>query len=152
MNNSDLLTAILETLNIGQEDFEKSLALGGITDPEVIDSALTNCEKSVVEGFLNGYITLKRGPKDEGKADLGQSKPPLQLKRGKSVNNVILKKLKIAYALTNDDLMDIFASVGIAMTKNDLTTYFRKEGHKHYRLCDDKLMIKFLEGIALREQ
>jgi len=152
MNNSDLLTAILDKLNIGQEDFEKSLTLGGITDPEVIDAALTNCDKSVVEGFLNGYISLKRGPKEEGKGDLGQSKPPLQLNRGKSVNNVILKKLKIAYALTNDDLMDIFASVGITMTKNDLTTYFRKEGHKHYRLCDDKLMIKFLEGIAIRER
>lgn len=149
MNNSEILTMIVHTLNIDMEDFNKSLSLGGISDEEVIDKALSNCEKSVVEAFLNGFITLKRGAKE---TKPGQAiKAPLHLNRGRSVNNVILKKLKIAYALTNEDLVHVFASVNVHMSKNDLTTYFRKEGHKHYRLCSDQDLISFLNGIALRD-
>jgi len=148
VNNSEILTMIVETLSISMETFNESLRLGDITDQEVIDTALDNCDKSVVEGFLNGFIILKRGAKESKPGE--KTKAPLQLRKGRSVNNVILKKLKIAYALTNEDLMDIFASVDVIMSKNDLTTYFRKEGHKHYRECLDKDLIAFLKGIALR--
>lgn len=148
MNNSELLTLMMNKLSISQSDFEMSLTHGGVTDTEVIDSALDNCDKSVVEAFLNGYIILKRGVK-ESKPGEG-AKAPLPLKSGKSVNNVILKKLKIAYSLTNEDLVEVFQSAGRIMSKNDLTTYFRKEGHKHYRLLMDRDLIAFLDGIALR--
>lgn len=148
MNNSELLTIMMEKLSISQSDFEMSLTHGGVVDTEVIDRALDNCDKSVVEAFLNGYIILKRGVKESKPGETKQA--PLPLKSGKSVNNVILKKLKIAYSLTNDDLVEIFESAGRIMSKNDLTTYFRKEGHKHYRLLMDRDLIAFLDGVSLR--
>jgi len=148
MKNSDLLELIVNKLNISPSDFETSIINGGISDPSVIASALEDCDKSVIEAFLNGYIILKRGQKKDGSSE--ESKAPLQLSYGKSVNNVILKKLKIAYSLTNDDLIEIYSSVGLTISKNELTTLFRKEGHKHYRGCKDEELVKFLEGIALR--
>ncbi len=147
MNNSELLTMMMDKLSISTEDFAACLVHGGVTDAEVATTALVRCEKSVVEAFLNGYIILKRGVKETKPGD--GTKAPLPLKSGKSVNNVILKKLKIAYSLTNEDLVDVFESVDRIMSKNDLTTYFRKEGHKHYRLLMDRDLIAFLDGVAL---
>ncbi len=149
MNNSELLELIVGKLNISQEDFETSIVKGGIKDEAIIKSALENCSKEVVEAFLNGFIILKRGEKETKPGE--KKKAPLPLKSGKSINNVILKKLKIAYTLTNEDMIDIYASVGIPMTKNDLTTLFRKEGHKHYRLCEERDLIHFLDGVAKKK-
>lgn len=67
-----------------------------------------------------------------------------------NVNNIMLKKLKIALSLNSEDMLDIFQEAGINVTKGELSALFRKEGHKHYKECGDKYARNFLKGLALK--
>lgn len=146
MNNKELLKEIVETLKISDEEVVEILKLGEVTDEIAIDGVFVKCNNETFEGFLNGFIIYKRGPKEEKPG--AKKKAPLPIKVRKSVNNVVFKKLKIAFALTNEDLVEIYEKANVRMTKNDLTTYFRKEGHRHYRALDDRYLRVFLEGVS----
>ncbi len=65
-------------------------------------------------------------------------------------NNVILKKLRIALNLKEEDLLEIFELADFEMTKPQITAMFRKKGHKHYKECQDQMMKKFLAGLAIK--
>lgn len=148
MNNRELLIAIVDTLNISNDEVEEILQLGEITDEVVRNNVFIDCDNETFEGFLNGFIVYKRGPKEEKPG--APKKAPLPIKVRKSINNVVFKKLKIAFALTNDDLLEIYKAANVKMTKNDLTTYLRKEGHKHYRRLEDRYLNVFLKGVSNR--
>ena len=105
------------------------------------------CTNHMLESFLNGFIIFKRG-RQEPKPGQKQ-KTILTLKAGKSSNNVMLKKLKIALNLTSDDMLDIFEKAGVNVSKSELSAFFRKEGHKHYRSCLDKYARSFLNGLTV---
>jgi uncharacterized protein YehS (DUF1456 family) len=143
-----LLIEIVNSLNISGDQLKKVLRLGDIIDEDIIDNVFTECDNETFEGFLNGFIVLKRGPKDE---ESGMNKKaPLPIKMHKSINNVVFKKLKIAFALTNDDIIKIYEETNVRMTKNELTTYLRKEGHKHYRNLEAHYLKVFLDGVGDR--
>jgi len=95
--------------------------------------------------FLDGLIIHNRGKQEESLAPT--ERPP-----GELGNNVILKKLRIALDLREDDLIGIFMCAGIAMTKHDITALFRKPGHKHYKACTNQLLSSFIKGISLRRK
>jgi len=67
-------------------------------------------------------------------------------------NNLIMKKMKIALELRQDDLMEIFSMAGVTVSKGELTALFRKEGHKNYRPCQDQFLRNFLKGLGLRNR
>ena len=55
----------------------------------------------MLEAFLNGLIIFKRGKQD---LKLEQPNIPVQsLKSNESVNNTLLKRVKIALTLTSED-------------------------------------------------
>lgn len=68
---------------------------------------------------------------------------------GKMKNNLILKKLRIALDLKEADLFQIFELSGNAINKSLLSGIFRKEGHKNYRECSEKLLEDFLNGFII---
>ncbi|MDS9023372.1 DUF1456 family protein, partial [Streptococcus pneumoniae] len=80
----------------------------------------------------NGLITFNRGPKP------GDSGPPEV--SGEHVNNLVLKKLRIALELTSEDLLDLWKLAGINVSKGELGAFLRKEGHKNYKELGDQLM------------
>lgn len=88
------------------------------------------------ELFLNGLIVYKRGP--SGK----------KAKKQKIYfsNNIVLKKLKIALDLKDEDIVQIFANDGLEITKSQLSAYFRRDGHINYRKCSDILLKRFIKG------
>jgi uncharacterized protein YehS (DUF1456 family) len=148
LNNNELLKVILNSLDVTSDERIKILKLGDVIDEVIIENVLTECDNETLEAFLNGFIVYKRGPKEE---ETGMNKKaPLPIKVRKSINNVVFKKLKIAFALTNDDIIEIFEEANVKMTKNDLTTYLRKEGHKHYRSLEAHYLKVFMEGAANR--
>lgn len=146
MNNNELLMVIVKTLNLSSDEVNKILKLGDIIDETIIDNVFKECDNEIFEGFLNGFIVYKRGPKKEEPGK--NKKAPLPIKVRKSINNVVFKKLKIAFALTNDDIIEIYKDLNVKINKNDLTTYLRKEGHKHYRNLEDHYLKIFLDGVA----
>jgi uncharacterized protein YehS (DUF1456 family) len=145
MSNKELLMVIIKKLHISYEEVNKIFKLGNVTDEDAISNVLTECENETLEGFLNGFIVYKRGPKED-KPGIDK-KVPLSIKGRESTNNVVFKKLKIAFSLTNDDIVEIFESSKVRISKNDLTMFLRKEGHKHYRNLDDNYLKIFMDGV-----
>ncbi len=105
------------------------------------------CTNPMLESFLNGFIIFKRGRQEQKPGQ--KPKQRLTLKAGKSSNNVMLKKLKIALNMTSEDMLNIFEKAGVSVSKSELSAFFRKEGHKHYRSCLDKYARSFLNGLTV---
>ena len=90
--------------------------------------------------YLNGLINDKRG-KREG----AQPVPEKELS-----NNAIFMKLKIALSLQAEDILAIMDLSDFRMSKHELSAFFRKVGHKHYRECKDQILRVFLKGLQMQ--
>ena len=62
----------------------------------------------------------------------------------------MLKKLRVAFELKDQDIIDILASVDFAVSKAELNALFRQPGHNNYRPCGDQLLRLFLKGLTQR--
>ena len=102
----------------------------------------------MLESFLNGLIISQRGRKETTGDDT--QKPELMIKNDRSVNNVLLKKVKIALSLTSDDILDMLDEAGVRISNSELSAVLRKEGHRNYKECGDRYARNFLKGLALR--
>lgn len=67
-------------------------------------------------------------------------------------NNDILKKLRIALQLRNDDIVKILSLVDFTITESELTAVFRAEDHPNYRECGDQLLRNFLNGLIISKR
>ncbi|KQY52226.1 DUF1456 family protein [Lysobacter sp. Root494] len=105
------------------------------------DPEYAECSNAVLAHFLDGLIIHCRG-RDE-------SVPPRPVEKRVN-NNVVLKKLRVAFALKDVDMHEIFESAGFPISKPELTALFRQPGHNNYRVCGDQLLRNFLKGLTLR--
>lgn len=87
--------------------------------------------------FLNGFIIEKRG-KREG---------PLPVAETKLNYNMVLNKLKIALAIRAEDMLEMLASMNIKLSKSELSAFFRKPEHQHYRDCKAQVIRNFLMAV-----
>jgi len=85
--------------------------------------------------FLDGLVTLKRGP---------SPKKSNEDEAVELTNNLILKKLRIAQELKEPEIEIIFSLADIELSKQQLASLFRKEGHKNFKVCSDELLMAFL--------
>ena len=170
MDNNDILIRIRYALDIRDKDMQKIFDLGGVKftqdevkkllikskeasriDHEASEATTENdenikCKNSTLEAFLNGLIIFKRGRQE---TNPGLPETPEKSDQS-NLNNVLLKKLKIALSLTSEDMLDIFQKAGITLTKGELSALLRKEGHKNYKECGDKYARNFLKGLAIK--
>jgi uncharacterized protein YehS (DUF1456 family) len=65
-------------------------------------------------------------------------------------NNVVLKKLRVAFELKDVDMHQVFVDAGFPVSKPELSALFRQYGQKNYRQCGDQLLRNFLKGLTLR--
>ncbi|WP_419735297.1 DUF1456 family protein [Pseudomonas sp. COR18] len=105
------------------------------------EEGFVHCPDEVMAHFLDGLVIFKRGKDD--------SRPPLPIELPVT-NNIILKKLRVAFELKEDDLHTILKSVDFPISKPELSALFRKVGHNNYRPCGDQLLRNFLKGLTLR--
>jgi uncharacterized protein YehS (DUF1456 family) len=157
MENNDIMVRLRYALDIKNTDMVEIFKLGGVdvTKDEVLEMLRKPADEDeeysmkinnkMVESFLNGFITFKRG-RQEPKP--GQpEKPALS---NEHVNNILLKKLKIALALTSEDMIDILKEAGVTVTKGEISAILRKQGHKNYKECGDKYARNFLKGLTYK--
>ena len=149
MNNNDVLRRIRYVFDFGDS---KMIAIFGKADHEVTrgqvsdwlkkddDPAYQECSDTQLAIFLNGLINDKRG-KREG----AQPEPEKQLN-----NNIIFMKLKIALNLKAEDVLELLELAEFRISKHELSAFFRKPGHKHYRECKDQILRNFLQGMQLK--
>jgi len=64
-------------------------------------------------------------------------------------NNDILKKLRVALKLRDDQIVEILKLVDFNTTKSELGAFFRKEDHPKYVECGDQILRNFLNGLVI---
>jgi len=152
MANNEILRSIRDALTIDDAAMIQIFKLSGREVGQSTITALLKteaedgyipCSDPILGFFLDGLICHKRGVREDTPAPA--TKPAATLTR-----NAIVKKLRIALDLKEDDLISIFKAARIDISKNDLGALFRKEGNKHYKECSDQILRGFLKGLALR--
>ena len=64
-------------------------------------------------------------------------------------NNDILKKLRVALQLKDDDILHILSLVDFKITKGALNDLFRKDDHPIYVEAGDQILRNFLNGLVI---
>ena len=151
MNNNDILRRIRFIF-----DFEdsKMISIFALCDHQVTraelsdwlkkddDPAYQACDDESFAIFLNGLIIEKRGRKE--------GEQPVPEKR--LSNNIIFMKLKIALNLKAEDVLEILALADFKLSKHELSAFFRKPAHKHYRQCKNQVLRNFLNGLQIKHR
>jgi uncharacterized protein YehS (DUF1456 family) len=149
MTNNDILRRIRYTFDLSDSQM---IAIFRQADHEVTreeisdwlkkdeDPAFKDCSDTRMAIFLNGFINKRRG-KREG----AQPKPETRLN-----NNIIFTKLKIALNLKAEEIIELLALAGFHIGKHELSAFFRRPDHKHYRECKDQILRNFLKGVQLK--
>lgn len=65
-------------------------------------------------------------------------------------NNDILKKLRVAHKLRNDDIVDILKLVDFEISKGALGDMFRNEEHPGFEEAGDQILRNFLDGLIIK--
>ena len=149
MTNNDILRRIRYTFDFNDS---KMIAIFGLADHQVTreqisnwlkkddDPAFQKCSDTQLAIFLNGLINDRRGKKKGP-----QPKPEQRL-----TNNIIFRKLKIALDLKAEDILEIMDLTNVRISKHELSAFFRKPDHKHYRDCKDQILRNFINGVQLK--
>ena len=160
MNNNDILIRLRYAFDIKDIGMVEIFKMGGIEvtkeevqmmlkkSNEADNEADMICSNSMLDSFLNGFIIFKRGKQEPKPGHV--EKPAVAIQSKENVNNIVLKKVKIALALTSEDILAILEEAGITISKGELGAVLRKEGHKNYKECGDRYVRNFLKGLALR--
>jgi uncharacterized protein YehS (DUF1456 family) len=90
--------------------------------------------------FLNGFIISRRGKKDG----------PQPLPESQLSNNLILRKIKIALDLKDDDILQILELAAMKISRHELSALFRNPAQPQYRVCKDQLLRNFVKGLQLK--
>ncbi|MFD0740203.1 DUF1456 family protein [Lysobacter koreensis] len=152
MINNDVLRSIRYMLDLSDA---KVVEITRLADPDLpLDKAdvpgylrkedepgYVECPNPVLAHFLDGLVLHYRGPNPDG--------VPRPVEK-RITNNVVLKKLRVAFELKDGDMHQAFADAGFPISKPELTALFRQPGHHNFRLCGDQLLRNFLKGLTLR--
>ena len=64
-------------------------------------------------------------------------------------NNDILKKLRVALKLRDDDIVEILNLVDYKISKSELGAFFRNERHPKFMELQDQILRNFLNGLVI---
>ena len=151
MINNDVIRSVRYILNVSEFKLVEIVKLGGGNVEQVSMNAymkpedepgFEECPQKIMSQFLNGLIYLKRG-RDESRPPLTDELP---------TNNVVLKKLRVAFQLKDDEIHAILINAGFSISKTEISAFFRKEGHINYRKVGDQFLRNFLKGLSERER
>ncbi|MDB5012637.1 MAG: hypothetical protein JWQ25_839 [Daejeonella sp.] len=64
-------------------------------------------------------------------------------------NNDVMKKLRVALKLNDDDIVKILLLADFTITKSELGAIFRNEDHPNFKPCGDQILRNFLNGLII---
>lgn len=149
MDNNDIMRRIRYTFDLSDS---KMIAVFKAADHEVTrgqisdwlkkddDAAFKVCTDRQLAIFLNGLINVKRGKKEGKQPEVEQ----------RLTNNIIFRKIKIALNLKAENVLQMMDMAGFSISKHELSAFFRRENHKHYKICKDQILRNFLKGMQLK--
>ncbi|USK40767.1 DUF1456 family protein [Cytobacillus firmus] len=161
MDNNDILIRLRYALEIKNSEMAEIFKLGGeeMSVPEVVrilkksddeeeNDSQIKLTNSMLNSFLNGFIIYKRGRQEPKPGQTNTPEPTIE--NYSNINNILLKKIKIALSLTTEDMIDVFKKAGLNVSKGELGAFLRKEGHKNYKVCLDNFARNFLKGLTIK--
>jgi uncharacterized protein YehS (DUF1456 family) len=149
MNNNDVLRILRYTFDFNDFVMIDIFGKGGrtVTREEVSnwlkrdeDEGFKSIYDKDLAAFLNGLIILKRGQREEGTPVAEKSLD----------NNMVLRKLKIAMNMKDDDMLEVFGLRGFRLSKHELSAFFRNPSQSQYRQCKDQILRNFLQGLQMK--
>lgn len=147
MINNDVLRSLRHKLHVNETKLVEIVGLGGatVTVDEIHtylkredEAGFVECPNEVLARFLNGLVLFKRGPKENA------APHPEDLTL---TNNVVLKKIRVAFELQDHDLTELLKKAGFAVSKTEMSAFFRKPDHRNYRPCGDQFLRNLLKGL-----
>lgn len=150
MISNDVLRSVRFMLNVGESTLSEVIRLGGGSiAPMQLTAFLKRddepgfvlCDAKTMGQFLDGLIIHRRGPLPEGQKHAPEKHV---------TNNTVLKKLRVAFELKEDDLVEMLTSAGFEVSRPELSALFRKPDHRNYRPCGDQFLRNFLKALTAR--
>lgn len=152
MTNNDVFRRLRYALDLNTQTVVELFRLTGLKMGQSDITALVKkedeqgyveCSDQVLESFLDGLVAYKKG-KREGEADQAKQAP------SRLSNNDILKKIRIALELKEEDLLAIFKLAQFPASKSELGALFRAKGQPNYKECGDQMLRNFLKGLTVK--
>lgn len=151
MTNNDILRRVRYALDISNPKMLEIFTLAGtsVELQELLEMlkkeeepGYLECTPQILEAFLDGLIIQRRGRQDSA------AEPPA---KGAQLltNNLILRKLRIALELKDDDMTAMLKLAGVTVSKSELGALFRSQGHKNFKKCGDQFLRNFLKGLTI---
>lgn len=146
MTNNYILLLLKRAIDLSDEEILKIYKLVDkkITKDDVDDVLRTeNDPKFILLSdeammlFLDALIIWRRGK---------SNKKPSKNQQVYFSNNIVMKKLRIAFDLKDEDVIELFSHVEVSISKSQLSAYFRKAGHENYKKCTDSMLKNFIKG------
>lgn len=128
---------MIKIFHLAKEEMDHAILRSLLKKEDEEDFEL--CSQLLLNSFFDGLTSFYRGP---AKKTVPQTRI---LDIG---NNVILRKIRIALNYKDTDMLEVFKLSGTTLSKSELSAFFRKKGHKHYKKCGDQWLRHFLHGLA----
>ena len=150
MDNNYILRKLRYALDYNDFQMIELFELGGVQiDRKTLcnmlkkddDTNFVECNDALIAKFLDGLITQRRGEKDPQKSGIKRYETKL-------TNNTILRKLKIAFELTDKEMINVYKKANFTMSKPQLSALFRRKGHRNYDECSDQYLRTFIKGLT----
>ena len=152
MTDNDILRSIRYMLDLGDGKVVEIIQLADADSPiekedvqaflkKEEDPGYLECSDRVLAHFLDGLVVYYRGRNENA--------PPRPVEK-RITNNLVLKKLRVAFELKDVDMHEVFAAAGFPVSRPELSALFRQPGHKNFRPCGDQLLRNLLKGLTLR--
>jgi uncharacterized protein YehS (DUF1456 family) len=147
MTHNDVLRSLRHLLNVSEAVLVDIFRLGNreVSRAEVgaflkteDEEGYQPCGDKAMACFLNGLVTYKRGKQE------GRPPPPVEVP---VTNNTVLKKLRVAFELTDDDIIALLQRNGLKVSKTEIGAFFRRPDHRNYRECGDQFLRNVLKGL-----
>ena len=149
MTNNDVMKSVRYTLDLKNAELVLMIKEGGVElnaldvskfFKDEMDEGYVDCPNETIHAFLDGLIMKRRG----------QSDLPIDKEATKWINNnVVLRKLRIAFEMKDTDMIATMKSAGFSVSKGEINALFRATTHKNYKKCQDQFLRYFLKGLTL---
>jgi uncharacterized protein YehS (DUF1456 family) len=150
MTNNDILIRLRYALNITDLKVAELFALAGrkLSLEEIRplflreeEEGYCECDGRTLGAFLEGLVTSRRGKReDTGDANSSRQRTPS--------NNDVLKAIRIALSLRDDDIASIMKMAGVEASRAEINALFRNKDQGNFRPCGDQFLRNFLAGLT----
>jgi len=149
MTPNDILRSIRFLMNVNDSTLADILRLANlnVSTAEIVaflrrddEVGYVACSDRILSHFLNGLVLYKRG------ADPSRPPQPVEMP---VTNNLVVKRLRVAFELKDSDIIDLLAKTGLRVSKAELGAFCRRPDHRNYRECGDQFLRNLFKALSI---